>query len=146
VKQIPTDWFLIPPSHEKDQGAAKDALRELASFLKTYPKSTHLAKANELYRQTVRRLADHEMYVARFYLDEGRPKGAILRLEALLVKYPEAGVDPEVMMLLGKTYLKLEQKDKAQATFAELVRRYPTDAYSAKARLYLEFLASAKAK
>jgi TolA-binding protein len=57
-----------------------------------------------------------------------------------LSRYPDAGVDPEVMLLLGKTYLKLEQKDRARATFAELVRRYPTDAFSAKARLYLEYM------
>src|SRR5262249_15954517 len=28
-KQIPTDWFLAPPSYEKDQGPVNDALREL---------------------------------------------------------------------------------------------------------------------
>src|SRR5258706_13458041 len=32
-KQIPSDWFLVPPSYEKDQGPVNDALRELTAFV-----------------------------------------------------------------------------------------------------------------
>jgi TolA-binding protein len=79
--------------------------------------------------------------VARFYLERDKPKATIIRLEALLKKYPDAGVDPEVMLLLGQTYLKLEQKQQAQTTFANLIKRYPKDANSAKAKLYLKYMA-----
>jgi outer membrane protein assembly factor BamD len=141
VEQIPTDWVLIPPSHEKDQGATKDALRELTSFIRTFPESTHLPKVHGLYRKCMRKLADHELYVARFYLNRDKPRATILRLETLLKKYPDVQVDPEVMLLLGQTYLKMEQKQKARETFAALVQKYPNDAHSAKARLYLKFMA-----
>jgi outer membrane protein assembly factor BamD len=140
VDQIPSDWFLVPPSYEKDQAATRDAMRELASFLKTFPESPYVEKARLLYRKCLRKLADHELYVARFYLDRDKPRAAIMRLETLLSKYPDAGSDPEVMLLLGQTYLKLEQRDKARQTFASLVKKYPNDAYAAKARLYLNFM------
>jgi outer membrane protein assembly factor BamD len=140
VQQIPSDWFLVPPSHEKDQGATRDALRELQGFLRLYPQSKYLDKVRALYRSCLRKLADHELYVARFYLENDKPRATILRLETLLSRYPDAGVDPEVMLLLGQTYLKLEQRQKARETFANLIRKYPTDAYSAKAKLYLRFL------
>ena len=141
VEQIPTEWFLVPPSHEKDQSATKDALRELSSFLRTFPQSPHLEKVKALYTKSLRKLADHELYVARFYLERDKPAATILRLETVLKKYPDAKVDPEVMLLLGQTYLKLEQRQKARETFAALIKKYPNDAHSAKARLYIQFMA-----
>jgi len=141
MKQIPSDWFLVPPSHEKDQGATKDAMRELQAFLTTFKQSKHLPQVKALYRRCIRRLADHELYVARFYLDQDKPKATILRLETLLKQYPDAGVDPEVMLLLGQTYMKLDKKEQARTTFAGLIKKYPNDSHSAKAKLYLEFLA-----
>ena len=140
VEQIPTDWFLVPPSHEKDQSATKDALRELIVFKRTFPKSKYQSKAKDLFRRCTRRLAAHEMYVARFYLDQGKPMGAIMRLETLLASYPEAGVDPEVMLLLGKTYIKMKKLEEARKTLASLMKKYPDSPYSAKAQLYLNFL------
>ncbi len=140
VKQIPSDWFLIPPSHEKDQGATRDAILELNAFMRSHEGSKYTPKVKELYRKCIRRMADHELYVARFYLERDKPKATILRLEALLKRYPDAGVDPEVMLLLGKTYMKLEKGDLAAKTFRELIQKYPGNPHSAKAKLYLKYL------
>ena len=140
IRQVPDDWFMVPPGHEKDQSAAKDALRELKGFNNTYPNSPHKEEAKRLYRIAIQQLVKHELYVARFYLGRDKPKATILRLEGVLKTYPDAGVDPEVMLLLGKTYLKLEKRDKARSTFARLLKAYPEDPYSEKARLYLVYL------
>jgi len=140
VKQIPSDWFLVPPSYEKDQSATRDALRELLGFMRIYPTSKYVPKVKKLYQQSVRRLVAHELYVARFYLDRDKPKAAIFRLEGVLKNYPDAGVHPEVMLLLGQTYLKLQRNAEARRTFSMLVKKYPGDANSAKAKLYLKHL------
>lgn len=141
VEQIPGDWFLIPPGHEKDQAATRQALAELVRFNRRHRRSQYTKEAIKLQRKVLRRLVDHELYVARFYLDRDKPKATILRLEGILRRYPNAGADPEVMLLLGKTYLKLNKRKKAQATFATLVKKYPKDANAAKAKLYLRYLA-----
>ncbi len=142
VKQIPSDWFLIPPSHEKDQGATRDAILELNAFRRSHEGSKYMPKVTELYRKCIRRMAEHELYVARFYLRRDKPKATILRLEALLKRYPSAGVDPEVMLLLGKTYLKLEKHGLASKTFRQLTTKYPKSPHAARARLFLGYLAS----
>jgi len=140
VHQIPGDWFLIPPGYEKDQAATHDALRELQAFERTYKKSKYLADVHKLRKKCVRRVVDHELYVARFYLKREHPKATTMRLETLLASYPGEGADPEVMLLLGRTYMQMDQKDKAQKAFTDLVARYPKDPYAQKARLYLDFL------
>ena len=140
VLQIPGDWFLVPPSHEKDQSATREAVRELTIFLRSHEKSKHVPAVRKLYRKTVRRLADHELYVAKFYLERDKPKATILRLEGVLRRFPDAGVHPEVMLLLGKTYLKLDERAKARTTFLALVKKYPNDQHSSKAKLYLKYL------
>src|SRR5207248_4452903 len=32
VKQMPSDWFLVPPAYEKDQTSVRAAMRELSTF------------------------------------------------------------------------------------------------------------------
>jgi outer membrane protein assembly factor BamD len=139
-KQIPSDWFLAPPSYEKDQGPVNDALRELQAFVDQYPESPYTAQAKKLTSDCIRRLADHELYVARFYLDRNRPYAAIGRLEGVLRDYPGAQREPETLLLLGKTYLKMEKPDKARVVFVKLAEEHPDDFRAGKARLYIEYI------
>jgi outer membrane protein assembly factor BamD len=88
----------------------------------------------------VRRLADHELYVARFYLDRNKPYAAIGRLEGLLKDYPGAQKEPETLMLLGRTYLKMEKADKAREVFVKLASDHPDDYRAGKAKLYIEYI------
>jgi outer membrane protein assembly factor BamD len=139
-KQIPSDWFLAPPSYEKDQGPVLDALRELNAFIEQYGDSSYAPKARQLIADCVKRLADHELYVANFYLARDKPYAAIGRLEALLKSYPGAQREPETLLLLGKTYLKMERHDDARRTFVKLATEHPDDYRSEKARLFVQFI------
>ncbi|MFH1129773.1 MAG: outer membrane protein assembly factor BamD, partial [Pseudomonadota bacterium] len=42
IEQIPSDWFLVPPSCEKDQSATGEALREIVAFLEAYKTSKYV--------------------------------------------------------------------------------------------------------
>jgi outer membrane protein assembly factor BamD len=139
-KQIPTDWFLAPPSYEKDQGPVNDALRELSGFVEQYPESPYAAPARDKMGDCTRRLADHELYVARFYLNRGKPYAAIGRLEGVIKDFPGAKREPETLMLLGQTYLKMEKPDRARQTFQKLANEHPEDYRAAKARLYIQYI------
>jgi outer membrane protein assembly factor BamD len=133
-KMLPDDWFLVPPSYEKDPSATLDAARELASFLKKYPKSTHVKKAREMYTRAAKLLADHEWYVARFYWSRDKPMGTVLRLRGLLEHYPGVGYDEEALYLLGKAYLAVGRPKDARTTFERLVSRYPRHRRATQAR------------
>lgn len=139
-KQIPSDWILSPPSYEKDQGPVNDALRELSGFTDQYSESPYAAKGRQMMGECVRRLADHELYVARFYLDRGKPFAAIGRLEGVVKEYPGAQREPETLLLLGQTYLKMEKAERAREVFEKLVSDHPDDYRAEKARLYIQFI------
>lgn len=140
-QEIPSEWFMVPPAYEKDQGPVKDALRELQNFVEEYADSPYQKKARVLIGDCVKRLADHELYVADFYLNRDKPRAAIGRLEWLLKTYPHSTVEPQVLLLLGRTYLKLEKPAEARATFERLIAAHPTDYHADKAKLYLDFIA-----
>lgn len=159
-KEIPSEWFLVPPSYEKDMGPVRDAIRELAAFVVAYPESPYLEKAKRLEEDCVRRLAEHEVYVADFYMKRKRPVAAIGRLEGLVKGtflprlasetgnatdrlsvvargWLKVNMEPKVLLLLGRTYLLMERPDQARLAFERLITQHPGDFHSKKAELYL---------
>jgi outer membrane protein assembly factor BamD len=139
-KQIPSDFFIMPPAYEKDQGPVLDALRELTAFADQYGDSPYAPESRRLLGECVKRLTDHELYVAEFYLKGNHPYAAIGRLEGIIKDYPASQREPEIMLLLGKTYLKMEKPAEARATFAKLAQQHPEDFRAEKARLYIRFI------
>jgi outer membrane protein assembly factor BamD len=140
VKDMPDDWFLVPPAYEKDQSAVRDAYRELSDFLDKYPDSKYVPEGKKRWREVVARLLEHEVYVARFYLDRGYPKAAILRIEGALRRYPESGREAELLLVLGQTHLEMGNPASARATFERVVKEYGSATQAKRAELYLEFI------
>jgi outer membrane protein assembly factor BamD len=140
-KDMPDDIWILPPSYEKDQSAVTDALRELSDFARKYPESQYFKQAEDLRRQVLQRLVDHEVYVARFYLRTDHPKAAAMRLEAALRRYPGSGREPELLFALGETYLNLMETPRAKETFQRIIDEYPRAQDARRAELYLEFIA-----
>ena len=72
----PSDWFLLPPSYEKDQAPIRNALDALQKFVLSYPKSDYVSQARDLIADCRERLVAHERYVAGFYKKRNAWKGA----------------------------------------------------------------------
>ena len=140
VKEMPDDFFLVPPSYEKDQTTVHDALRELNDFVDKYPDSSYLAQAQKDRREVLRRLIDHEVYVARFYLDRDAPQAAILRLEGALKRYPDSGREAELLLALGETQLHLGRAAQAKESFEKVVTAHGGTHQAQRAELFLEFI------
>jgi len=138
--QIPEDWLLGPPAHERDQGPTRQALTKLRRFIVDYPEDARVAAAREMSRQALALLAHHELYVAEFYLNREHPQAAIARLESLLDAYMGSGVEPEALLLLGRVYLTLEDRAHARESFERIVNDYPDTSFVEQAREYLEEL------
>ena len=139
-KDMPDDIWLLPPSYEKDQSAVSDALREVDDFVKKYPDSKYAKDAQVLRREALKRLVDHEVYVARFYLDRDHPKAAAMRIEGAIRRYPGSGREPELLVTLGQTYLHMGDPARARDTFERVVREYQGVEQARQSELYLDFI------
>ena len=133
-KQLPSDFWMFPPSHEKDQSATEDAQTELKAFLDKYPDSPYRERAKEILQAVGRRLADHEWYVARYYWDRGKPMGTVLRLRRLLERYRGVGYDQEALWLLGRAYVAVDMPERARLAWTELVQKFPQSDRANEAR------------
>jgi outer membrane protein assembly factor BamD len=135
--QIPSDWFLSPPAYERDLRAARDALKDLRRFLLDFPEDEHAAEAAKMERRVLEQLAKHELYVAEFYLKREHPQAAVLRLEIMLATYEGSGLEPQAMLLMGRTQLMLKDRTSAHSTFRELIARYPKSGSAVQAERFL---------
>jgi outer membrane protein assembly factor BamD len=140
-KDMPEDLWIMPPSYEKDQSAVNDAQRELNEFGKRFPSSPYQKKVDEMRKEVLKRLVDHEVYVARFYLQSDHPRAAALRLEGAIKRYPGSGREPELLTSLGETYLHMNDPLRAKETFTRVVTDYHDAREARRAELYLEFIA-----
>lgn len=137
-EQMPSDFFVLPPSYERDLTSTRDAVRELRIFLQRYEDSQYAAEARQLMRTSLRRLADHEFYVATYYLERDNPRAAAGRLTHLLRNFAGLGLDPEALFLLGKAYLQLDEPGRALTAWTDLIEVHPQHPRAAQAKRLLE--------
>lgn len=137
-QQMPSDWWFLPPSFEKDLSRARESIRELRLFLRHFPDSEYAKDATKKLAIARRRMADHELYVANFYLDRDNPRAAANRLTYLLKNYSGVGLDPSALFLLGRAYLQLGEVDKAIDALTDLVEVHPNSEPAQEAKKYLD--------
>ncbi len=136
-KNSPSDFFLFPPSYEKDQVEAKAAVKAYDEFLKAYPSSKYAPDARREVAEARSKLADHEWYVASFYEKRGHWPGVAVRLESLVRDYPGSSREPEALLLLAQAYLQMKERFRAQQTLQQLIVKHPKDPRRAEAEKLL---------
>ncbi|HEY4238630.1 MAG TPA: outer membrane protein assembly factor BamD [Kofleriaceae bacterium] len=142
-RQLSGDFWLFPPSYEKDQSSTEDAANELKSFLDKYPASSYRDDAKKILNKVGQRLADHEWYVARYYWDRHKPMGTVIRLRRLLERYRGVGYDEEALWLLGRAYVAVSMPDRARGVWTELATKFPQGHRAAEAKSALANLHAA---
>lgn len=141
-RQIPGDFFLSPPREERDQTPTRSALRVVRRFLREYETSEHMTEARRIEHECLALLARHELYAAGFYLLRDHPAATIIRLETLLREYTGSGLEPDALLLLGRTYLHMRDLHLARQAFENLRTTYPESGLVVQANAFLERLDS----
>lgn len=141
-EQIPSEWFMTPPTYEREQRSTHESLRLLRRFILDYPNDPLIGRAEKMAKHAIRLLAAHEMYVAKFYLARDYPLAAIGRLRTLITTYPTSGYEPEALILLGETYLDLKDREQAKRAFQEIPTRFPHSSFVPAAKRHLAQLGS----
>jgi outer membrane protein assembly factor BamD len=129
--------IMLPPLEERDLASVNDALTTLRNFLSDYPGSEHTEELRYMLDVVLGLLARHELYVARYYLAEGRFDAAIMRCEYALKTLKSSGLEPEGMVLLGEIYMKQKRKKDAREVLNKLLELYPESAFAVPAKNFL---------
>jgi outer membrane protein assembly factor BamD len=140
LKDGPSDFFLFPPAAEKDLAQVREASRSFADFIEKYPASKYRPDAVKRLAQARALLADHEWYAAQFYAKRNHWAGAAGRLEALVRDYPGSPREPSALYQLAETYLRLDEKFRAQQALQQLIVKHPQDPRRAEAEKLLASL------
>ena len=137
VAQMPDDWFLVPSTYERDMSSVHDAEGALARFVRDYPESSDLAEARRLLHDVRLVLAQHEYYVAEYYLNRDRFPAAISRLLGVIGNYEGTGLASRALLQLGEVYLRTDQQPEARGAFQSLLESHPESPQVEAARRYL---------
>jgi outer membrane protein assembly factor BamD len=96
---------------EQEQAFAQKAMDQFKKLVKEYPESRYATDALAKIEVCRGRLAQKEVWVAAYYLNQGNPSGARQRLEKVIKDYPRAPVIPEALWLLADVNFS-EGRDK----------------------------------
>ena len=102
---------------DRDQTETEKAIEQFRYLIENFPQSPHVPEAKAKMKICQKQLADHEFYVAKFYLRMKKYKGALARFEVILQKFPESGLDEKVKRLAETCRVEIakeEQKRKAK--------------------------------
>jgi outer membrane protein assembly factor BamD len=86
---------------DRDPGSAINAEAAFARLLRVHPDSPYTNEARARIRAARDFLANHEMYVASFYIKTKKYKQSAGRLQYLLDNYPDSTIAPEATTLLS---------------------------------------------
>ncbi len=86
-----------PP--DRDQTPTRQALEAFQKLLHAYPDSEYAGEARRHVRELRRRLAEHEMYVARYYVRKKKYRAALGRLQTLVTEYPDSPLRDEALRM-----------------------------------------------
>ena len=127
-------------SYERDQTNTRLALEEFNNILKIFSTGKYAELAKEKKEICRRRLAMSLLYIGRYYFSIEAYQSVISRMSELLDNYPKQKFLDEAIFLLGESYLKEDNKEKAYFIFKVLVKKYPKSKFIAKAHIRLTSL------
>jgi outer membrane protein assembly factor BamD len=134
--------ILLPPLEERDLSNVRDAHVALRALISDFPDSKHSVELGYMLEVVTGLLARHELYVARFYLNRDNFDAAVARCQYAITNYPDSGLDPEALVLLGETYLKMKEPEKARATFQLVLDKHGDSPFTVPAKRFLALMTS----
>lgn len=97
---------------DRDQTETIKAKKEWEKLVARYPESQYSAKAEKLILECKQKLAEHEFYVGRFYLNQKKYKAALSRFEKVARDYANVGLDFKIEYYINETKIKIDEQEK----------------------------------
>jgi outer membrane protein assembly factor BamD len=109
---------------EQDQAITARAMAAFKALLREYPDSRYASDSLGKIDVCRGRLAQKELWVATYYINQANPAAALPRLEGVLKDYPRTLVIPETLYRLGEVNTALGRQREAQEAFQKVATEY----------------------
>jgi outer membrane protein assembly factor BamD len=117
-------------SIDRDQEFTLKAIERLTYLKNRYPTNTYTRESEPRLAKMIQKLADRELYVGEFYYRSAQYNAAIVRLEYLLAKYPNAKGLDKALLYLALSYRELGNQTKSDIYLNRLQTEYSKSLYA----------------
>ncbi len=136
--------LMLPP--DRDQSYTLKAIEEFKKLIKLYPHSPWIPKAKEKLAECEEHLAQHDIYVGKFYYKVKEYKSAKARFTWAFQKARNPSTAAEALYWLGKTYEAMNKIEDAKKCYEKVVKEFGMWEDIDKAEEALEILNGKKKK
>jgi outer membrane protein assembly factor BamD len=123
---------------EQDQEITRKAMDAFRVLVREYPESRYAADALAKIDICRGRLAQKELWVAAYYINQGNPGAARTRLEKVVKDYPRTLVIPEALFRLGEVYSGDGRVEDSRRIYRQLADEYPYTEWGKRAAQRLQ--------
>ncbi len=114
----------------RDQGALQLAYSSFSELVRRFPQSKYVEESQQRLLEIRNLMAEHELYVAQYYMKRGAWIAAANRAQMLLERYNGAPAMPEALKIMVRAYTQLGLTDLAADARKVLELNYPDIAKS----------------
>jgi outer membrane protein assembly factor BamD len=127
-------YFDQMPTLERDQKITAQALSEFQKLIRLYPESRYAPDAIVKIEACRLRLAQKELWIAAFYVRQGKYEAALPRFDTVIKDYGRTQAAPEALYQKADALIRLGRSDEAASLLKRLVDEFPTSEWSRRAR------------
>ena len=140
--RLARSYFDQMPTVERDQAITAKAQAEFEKLLRQYPESRYAPDSLVKIEACRLRLAQKEVWIAEFYVRQGKLEAAVQRYDAVLRDYSRTAVAPQALFQKADALRRLGRSDEAANVLQRLVDDYPTSDWSRRAQEQIPRLTS----
>jgi outer membrane protein assembly factor BamD len=127
-------------SIDRDQAAAQNAQNVFLTVIQQYPDSPFAELAREELARCRRNLAEHELYIARYYATRKNKRAAEIRLLTLASRYGDTEAAADGLLRLASMYRHDKRNEQAVLAYRAIEQQQPRSVQADVARSALEQL------
>ncbi len=120
----------LSPTIDRDQANTYKGIEYYTLLKNRYPNSSYAKIVNERLKKLTQKLADRELYVGEYYIKAYEYNAAVLRLEYMLKKFPDASGKDKALYYLSMAYKELASPEKSDQYYSTLKKDYPKSIFA----------------
>ncbi len=123
--------FAVPQDPaERDPKAAREAFESFKQLVEKFPDSPYAKDSLARMKYLVNNLAQHDVYVARYYFRRGAYLASVNRAQSVIKDYADAPAVEEALYLMVRCYDALGLTDLRDDTTRVLGKNYPKSRFT----------------